>query len=189
MIAQVRPATVADAEAIAKVHIASWRWAYRGIVPDAFLATMDLDARIASWRRQLTDRIPTYAARATKQSKELAAAAIPFETFVAQSDSEIVGFVRCGTSRDDDHGEEVGEVYAIYLAQSAQGSGIGRNLFATATTHLRENGAQLMTVWVLTKNALGRRFYEAAGMVPDGMEQALQIAGHELPEIRYAKTL
>jgi len=29
----VRPAAMADAEAIGEVHVASWRWAYAGLMP------------------------------------------------------------------------------------------------------------------------------------------------------------
>ena len=44
----IRRATVDDADAIATVHIASWRGAYAGIVPDAFLASLDVAARAES---------------------------------------------------------------------------------------------------------------------------------------------
>jgi hypothetical protein len=36
-VTQLRPATPADAPALARAHVASWRAAYRGILPDAVL--------------------------------------------------------------------------------------------------------------------------------------------------------
>jgi hypothetical protein len=42
----VRAATLADAEGIARVHVDAWRWAYRGDVPDAFLAALSVAERL-----------------------------------------------------------------------------------------------------------------------------------------------
>lgn len=42
-----------DARAIAAVHIASWRAAYRGLLPDAALDALTLDGREGDWRRWL----------------------------------------------------------------------------------------------------------------------------------------
>ena len=39
----VRDATVDDARAIAEVHVASWRWAYRGQLPDDLLDGLSVD--------------------------------------------------------------------------------------------------------------------------------------------------
>jgi RimJ/RimL family protein N-acetyltransferase len=44
---EVRRATTADAEEIARVNVASWRAAYRGLVPDAVLDRMDPAGRTA----------------------------------------------------------------------------------------------------------------------------------------------
>ena len=43
----VRSARPGDAEAIAQLHVASWRVAYRGIVDDAYLDALDVGARAA----------------------------------------------------------------------------------------------------------------------------------------------
>ena len=40
MSAVVRPATRDDADSIAEVHVASWRWAYEGQLPDDVLAVL-----------------------------------------------------------------------------------------------------------------------------------------------------
>jgi len=46
----IRRATVDDIETIATIHIACWRAAYRGILPDAHLDALDLNERIGRWR-------------------------------------------------------------------------------------------------------------------------------------------
>jgi hypothetical protein len=40
----IRPATPADAPALARVQAASWRGSYQGIVPDELLANLPQDA-------------------------------------------------------------------------------------------------------------------------------------------------
>ena len=50
---EVRWATADDAAAIAAVHIASWRAAYRGLLPDAVLDSLSLEARTDHWREWL----------------------------------------------------------------------------------------------------------------------------------------
>ena len=51
----VRPATLADARAIAEVHVASWRAGYRGLVPDDVLAALSVDQRQTQWEAILQD--------------------------------------------------------------------------------------------------------------------------------------
>ena len=54
----VRLATLADAEAIARVHVLTWQTAYRGLVPDDFLDALAIDRRTETWRNMLGDARP-----------------------------------------------------------------------------------------------------------------------------------
>jgi len=40
-------------------------------------------------------------------------------------------------------------------------------------------------LWVFTDNPRARRFYERAGFAPDGTTHTFEIAGAEIPELRY----
>ena len=51
----IRVATEGDAAGIARVHVRSWQEAYAGIVPDAYLSSLDADARTAQWRKYLRE--------------------------------------------------------------------------------------------------------------------------------------
>ena len=51
----IRVATEGDAAGIARVHVRSWQEAYAGIVPDAYLASLDADERTAQWGRYLRE--------------------------------------------------------------------------------------------------------------------------------------
>jgi ribosomal protein S18 acetylase RimI-like enzyme len=53
----IHAATVADARAIAEVHVASWRAGYRGLMPEAYLAELSVEHRVAMWETILADRV------------------------------------------------------------------------------------------------------------------------------------
>jgi L-amino acid N-acyltransferase YncA len=166
----IRPATEDDVPAVAQIHVDGWRWAYRGLVPDALLETLSVDRREEMWRRGLARHRPGW------------------ELFVAERDGSVVGFVGCGPASDDDANERTGEVYAIYLRPDVVGTGVGRALFARAAKHLRESGFSRATLWVLADNARTRRFYEIAGWRPDGSEKTEDWDGFPLREARYRIT-
>lgn len=51
----VRQARESDAPAIAEVHVASWRGAYRGLLPDEYLAGLRVERRTHMWSQILAD--------------------------------------------------------------------------------------------------------------------------------------
>jgi hypothetical protein len=50
---RIRPATLADAAAIAKVHVEAWRETYRGLVPDSVLAGLSVERGVRAWTDML----------------------------------------------------------------------------------------------------------------------------------------
>jgi GNAT superfamily N-acetyltransferase len=160
----VRPATPQDAAGIAAVQVTTWRAAYAGLMPAAFLAGLDVGSGTDRWTRLLQDET--------------------VRTFVAVGPDGVEGFVTAGPARDADLPPETGEVYAVYVRPDAQGRGLGRALMATASGWLageNEHGA----VWVLTANAPSRAFYEALGWRADGAARAIDVGGALVDEVRY----
>ena len=56
MIGLVRQAEIGDAAAIARVHVASWRTTYRGLLPDEFLDSLDEGRYTERWLRSQRSR-------------------------------------------------------------------------------------------------------------------------------------
>jgi len=108
------------------------------------------------------------------------------DSFVAELDGEVVGFVDVGESRD---GDAEGEVYAIYVDPDHFGAGMGRELIRAAELRMRELGYADVILWVMEDNPRARRFYEAAGWTLDGTRRPIEIFGIEVPEVRYQKKL
>jgi ribosomal protein S18 acetylase RimI-like enzyme len=138
----VRHAEIEDAEAIAAVHVATWRSTYRGLLADDFLGSLDEAGYDQRWRRIIDDG--------------------SIRVYVAADGPEIVGFASGGRERAGEDGFE-GELYAIYVIEEAQGRGHGRRLVQAVAGGLRELGLENMIVWVLRDNAGARRFYERLG--------------------------
>jgi GNAT superfamily N-acetyltransferase len=167
----LREAVVDDAAAIAEVHVASWRWAYRGHLPDETLDGLDVAEREAGWLRVL----------ASDDARD--------RVLVAEGPDGIVGFASVGVTCDDDAADGTGELYAIYLVEDAAGTGLGRALLARSTEALRDAGFARASLWVLESNDRARDFYEREGWAWDGSRGTHQAQCSNLPVVRYGRTL
>jgi len=160
---EVRLATAADAEAIARVQQETWREAYAHVYPADGLAGNFIDAQ--RWRRRL-ERPPR-----------------GWTTFVAGD--PVVGFASVGPSRDE---PELGELYAIYVLPTAWGSGTGLAMLERGEERLAERYDEA-TLWVLDDNPRARSFYERAGWRPDGSTKWEERWSVAAAEVRYRKCL
>jgi ribosomal protein S18 acetylase RimI-like enzyme len=178
MGSSVRAARLEDAASIARVHVDTWREAYRGVVSDEALAAIDVDARVRMWRDLLG------AGRA--------------RVLVACDDAGgIFGFASCGASRDPDMAGG-GELYTLYVSSSHRHAGAGRALLAGAVDALAALGCHDAGLWVLVDNPRARRFYEAHGWTADPDGARLPSPGRRvvttgtaagLVEMRYRRVL
>jgi GNAT superfamily N-acetyltransferase len=152
----VRRATPDDAAAIARVHVESWQSSYRGILSNAFLETLSVAERTKHWRRNLTEPDRGIAGISSTGHPGHA-------TFVGLApDKGVIGFCSAGPNRG---GAPIfaGEVYAIYLLDSAKRQGLGRALFLEAARWLASQQLEPLLVWVLADNQPAREFYRAIG--------------------------
>lgn len=163
----IRLATVADAPAIAAVHVGTWRTTYRGIVPDAILDGFDVDQRAKVWAERLANDGPD----------------TPLFTYVVEEAGQVVGFTRGGPEKDADP-VYTGELYALYIAQPYQGRGYGRALTLAVAQRLAQQGHAKMLIWALNENHQARRFYENLGGVYL-REQPIDFNGVIVPESAY----
>ena len=119
----IREARIGDESEIARVHVAAWRAAYRGMMPDDFLDALDEKLRATRWRQHLENR---------PEGRRIV---------VALEEESIVGFAGVGPARDE--AGTRGELYMINLAPTAWGRGIASALLATCVNALapRQSGS------------------------------------------------
>jgi GNAT superfamily N-acetyltransferase len=161
----IRRATPGDAPGIARVRVDSWRSTYRGMIPDAYLDGMQVDASTALW-----DRVLTAAPNATC-------------VFVAEHGTVVVGFAAGNRLKEPKHGFDA-ELTAVYLRREFQRTGLGRGLVHAVVEAQRAQGATGLITWVIAGNKPARAFYEGLGgeLI---VEQPFQWDGMDLVEAGY----
>jgi ribosomal protein S18 acetylase RimI-like enzyme len=161
-----RKAQLEDESGLAKVHVDSWRLAYRGLISDKFLDNLSYERREMTWTQALSDP-----------------ANRSFAYLATDKAGQATGFVWAGPERNGAT-PYLGEVYAIYLLREAQRKGIGRKLMQLAADGLLERGFPSMLLWVLKENNPSRRFYESlSGEYLCGKN--VEIGGQNLIEVAY----
>lgn len=160
MIRRARPD---DAHLLARIHVASWRTTYAGIVDPDVLAGLSVAYRERQWAEWLAD--PQRSA------------------FVAERDDSPVGFAIGGAARDAHLGID-GELYALYLLQEVQRMGFGGQLMRAMFDALRQRDMTSAYTWVFTDNMPGRAFYRSMGG-QEGPVQSFCIGPRTHHEIAY----
>jgi GNAT superfamily N-acetyltransferase len=141
----IREMTSNDVPAIARVHVDTWRTAYRGIIPDEYLATLSYEKRENGWY-QILNKAP--------ENGDF--------TYVAENElGKIIGFAGGGLERTG-NSEYKGELKAIYILEDSQRQGIGRLLVTTVVEKLSQLNIYSMLTWVLADNP-ACQFYEKLG--------------------------
>lgn len=165
----VREAKIADAPAIARVNLDTWRTAYRKIVPTDYLAQLSYEKRESSWQETLANVKNTGV----------------FVCVAENESGQIVGFAAGGGERTGKYAYQ-GELFAIYILEEYQRQGIGQQLVRAVATKLIELSFNSMLVWVLGDNS-ACRFYEFLGGEKVAEMQTSR-AGVALKEIAYGWT-
>ena len=149
---RLRPATVADAAAIAEIHVRAWQTAFRGIVSDYRLDAMRVERGVNRFRQKL--------APAESAGQRFV---------VAESGGTVLGFVGFGTTRDEDvDPTRTAEVRGLYVHPVHWRRGVGRRLLHAAIDELAADGFETATLWTLADSEASRAFYEALGWRTDG---------------------
>ena len=163
---EIQAATAEDCRAVAEVHVESWQRAYRGILPEQYLASLSVADREAMWRRLVEQQ--------------------PSHLLVARAAGQVVGFVAFGASRDDGAPIDRAEIWAIYVNAASWSTGAGRLLWLEALQRIVAEGYKSVSLWVIAGNERAVRFYERAGFVVEpGSRKSFQLGGTTLEELRY----
>ena len=140
----IRAARPDDAGPIADVHIATWRAAYAGMIPNSVLLGLSSASERKYWRHAIAAR-----------SSDCAVCV------AAGEDGEILGYGSAGPARQNGL-PFAGEIYTLYVAPDHQGKGLGRGLLHAMFGQLRRQAYGAAMLWVLAANP-ARFFYSAMG--------------------------
>jgi len=152
----LRPAVPADCPLIARIQVDSYRRAYAGIFPPAYLAQFSYAEQTQDWLDWPALFPADILLVAETQNGEIAGYALarPGPTALPDYDCEVL---------------------ALHLHASWLRQGVGSALFIEAARRLQALGCRALLVWVLEQNLPARRFYEKLG----GAQVGWQLAGPE----------
>ena len=155
---------IEDAFRVADIHTRAWQVAYKGILDQKLLDTIDVMEREVMWRDKL----------------------IPNEdrtNLVLEVEAEIKGWSAFGRSVDDSKAQELIGIYVdpIYFRE-----GVGTELWRTTSEHMLGQNPKKLVLWVLEKNKQARGFYEKMGFGITGETRKVSWLG-DVTEVQYNK--
>lgn len=162
----IRPARPSDGAAIAAVHVAAWRSAYAGVLPDWTLTEL-------SARRQ-----EGYYARIIRAGGIVHVAEPPSDD---PDERSVVGFVTASPVTRLAIAD--GEIETLYVLDDWREQGIGRALIRAAARDLAAVGCRSVFVWVLSQNP-SRWFYERLSGVR-AVEGSVRVGGQSQPQTAF----
>jgi GNAT superfamily N-acetyltransferase len=178
-VGYVRPARADDAGEIARIQLATWRIAYRRMLPRSVLDQLDEDFLAGRWREAVT-------APPSGRHRVLVA--------VEQGEQSIlVGFTASGPADQDvlapdEEGAALGpDVAAVteLLVEPRWGRrGHGSRLLAASVDLWREDGFTTAVAWVYERDVATGKFLASAGWEPDGATRALDVDDLLVPQLR-----
>ncbi|MFD6358100.1 GNAT family N-acetyltransferase [Nocardia tengchongensis] len=162
----IRPGADSDADAVAALHTASWRTAYVGIMPAAYLDGALVDDHKTMWHDRLTAEVA------------------PGSLFVAESGSELCGFIYLALQPD-------GRVLIdnLHVSPTLKRGGIGTLLlhhgFDWAAAEFPQHPVYLE---VLEANTAAIAFYERHGGLASAPRTAHFPQGFDVQELEITWT-
>jgi ribosomal protein S18 acetylase RimI-like enzyme len=164
----IRRARAADAPGIAAVHVACWRSAYAGVLPDEFLARLSQARQAGYYDRAIRMGLGVYVAALSGED-------------VSGDTPRIVGF---STARRTSGALGDGEVETLYVLDDFKERGLGRILLRAAAKHLSAMGCRSAFAWVLRANP-SSFFYDHLGgkRIAAG---TTNVGGEAVPQVAYA---
>ncbi len=149
-----------DIYAVSNVYEQSWKCAYAGIIPKAYLDSIPAgrwaDAVRCDGRNSL----------------------------VMYEDGKMIGTSAYGASRMENM-PGYGEIISIYLLPQYMHRGYGKRLLLEALSKLRRMGYADVYLWVLEENKSARSFYEKHGFGKSSLVRQENIGGRDLRELQY----
>ena len=149
-----------DRMAISRIYEESWRYAYKNIIPQEFLDSME-EGR---WVPVLDSP--------------------DWDTLVCVENGKYIGTSSFCRSRFPGY-SAYGEIISLYLLPDYIGKGYGRKLFDKAVCELKNLGYDKLLLWVLEDNTLAKEFYIKNDFIETDNIIDDNIGGKPLREVMY----
>lgn len=154
---RIEPPSDADARELAALHMQVWRDTYAGMLSQNYLDGMQLEPRIARWRKS----IGVASARESEAGGVIDGVLFRSRLGRHTPSGRIAGFCIVGAARDEDAPLKQ-ELGVLNVLGDFHGTGVARQLVEATL------GDRPAYLWVVRQNARAIAFYRKLGFAPDG---------------------
>ena len=191
----IRPATPNDAQAIARIRVQGWRFAYQGLISQDYLDSLSV--------AEDTERIRGYLSQLPQNSPPSRSASVQGSDgekrsfMLAVRGDAVLGFCRFSAAPNKTNRAERavpggtlnGRLHSLYIDPETLGQSIGHTLMNHALSTFAAWGCERATLWVLEGNSRAISFYERQGWRCTGTTKVDQSFGPCLVEHEMAVQL
>ena len=160
----IRKATPKDVPLISRIHARSWKYAFKGHLPQSYLDNLKEDFWEPTFKKWLEEGTVTVR--------------------LLSIHGQMAGCISYGRAQDEKH-PDWGEIRSLYLLPEYMGCGFGKHLLKTGMDDLRKRGYKTIYLWVLDTNTHARHFYEKNGFRKTEDLLIVELGGKQLTDIRY----
>lgn len=160
----IRDAVSADCPGIARVQVDSYRSAYAGLFPPAYLAQFSYTEQEQDWENWF----------ASGGSEILLVALSP--------ENQVEGYILARAQPEVFPGFDA-EIAALHVRQAARGRGVGRALLSQAAVALAARGCRSVMLWTLQGNPVRHWYVRLNGQLLG--EKSFEVDGWLITEVAY----
>lgn len=183
----VRPARADEAPEIARIQLATWRHAYRRLIPRHVLDELDEDWVVQRWRTSIEE---------PPSPRHRVLVAVEQADVERAESAYLVGFAASGDADDaalapgeGPLGQDVAAVTDLLVEPRWSRRGHGSRLLAASADLWRPDGYATAVVWIFEADVVLRAFFGSAGWEPDGVTRALDVDDMLVPQVRLHTSL
>ncbi|TFI33433.1 GNAT family N-acetyltransferase [Rothia dentocariosa] len=192
----IRPATLNDAQAVARIRVQGWRFAYQGLISQDYLDSLSV-AKDTERMRGYLSQFPQNSPPSRSASVQGSGDGEKQSFMLAARGDAVLGFCRFSAAPDNaDRAESAvpagtlnGRLHSLYIDPGALGQGIGHTLMSHALSTFAAWKCEHATLWVLEGNSRAISFYERQGWRCTGTTKVDQSFGPCLVEHEMAVQL
>ncbi|MGI5215524.1 N-acetyltransferase family protein [Plantactinospora sp. CA-290183] len=182
----VRPARPEDAAEIARIQLATWRVAYRRMLPKHVLDNLDEAWFGRRWSAAIESP-------PSDRHRVLVAVEQAESSYLVGESAQLVGFAASGPpdeaalapqEPEAALGPEVAAVTDLLVEPRWGRRGHGSRLLAAAVDLWRSDGFTSAVAWAFEGDEATRKFLAGAGWEPDGAARALDVDDLLVPQLR-----
>jgi ribosomal protein S18 acetylase RimI-like enzyme len=149
-MANIRNATLADAENITNIQISAVRNSFTHI-SKTILSGLSVEKRLARLKKQISLG--------------------EIELYVLDMEMGVVGFCQIGTTSYSPDLKYCGKIEKLYIHPDSQRQGFGNSLLEYGINKLRDKLFTEIALWVAVENSSAINFYTKRGFQDDGSRQ------------------